>query len=121
MGKLEAVLGRCKQRGGDCPCVSGCQALDFVHARRDELNLARIDIDREIARLDNQRRRLESPMANLVVDIRRDGLEPVMVFDGDEAIFGWEDQDGEWNEGDWPFDREWVWPDDCERLGIRVE
>jgi hypothetical protein len=44
-----------------------------------------------------------------------------MVFDGVDGHFGYEKPDDDWEEADWPFNESLVWPDDCERHGIRVE
>ena len=68
-------------------------------------------------------KRLNAPVATLREGFQfRDGLTPVIVFDGDEATFGYEDAQGDWIESnEWPFAESYVWYDDCERHGIRVE
>lgn len=97
--------------------------MDAINEALRELQTKRKLIDREIADFDRTRRRLTTPMATLREGFKFDErYEPVIVFDGDEATFGYEDEDGEWIEANvWPFNEGFVWYDDCERLGIRVE
>jgi hypothetical protein len=87
------------------------------------LAVQQAELQRQRNQLENLKRRLQTPPATL-----RDGfvfhseLQPVMVFDGDVAVFGYEDAVGEWVEtDDWPFNETFVWQDDCERRNIRVE
>jgi hypothetical protein len=81
-----------------------------------------VELQRQRERLENLKKRLKAPPATL-----KDGFtfashgEPVMVFDYGDASFGYERSEGEWKEGDWPFNESTIWPDDCERHGIRVE
>lgn len=121
--RIKQLSKKCRNRGGDCPCRDRCQAVDAINEALRELETKRKLIDREIDDFERTRRRLTTPMATL-----RDGFkfderyEPVIVFDGGEATFGYEDEDGEWIEANvWPFNEGFVWYDDCERLGIRVE
>ena len=122
--RIKAVAKRCKNRGGDCPCVLGCKAIGEIKERRMELIAARRKINDEILALANEANRLQSPWATLrdgfVFDLR--GYVPVMVFDGHEASFVYEDENGEVAfDGPWPFNEDIAWPDDCERYGIRVD
>lgn len=121
--KLEALVKRCKKRGGDCPCIGRCQAMNAVDRELGSIAIEECELKRKRERLESVRRRLESPMATLKPDFVFDpNLQPVIVFDGDEATFGCEDSDGEWIEQNvWPFNEDYVWADDCERLGFRVE
>jgi hypothetical protein len=121
--KLEALAKRCKKRGGDCPCIGRCQAMDAVGRELCVLAMKEREVKQKLERLESVRRRLASPMATLKPHFVFDpNLQPVIVFDGDEATFGYEDSDGEWIEQNvWPFNEDYVWADDCERLGFRVE
>jgi len=121
--KLEAVVKRCKKRGGDCPCIGRCQAMDVVDRELGGVSIEEREVKRKRELLEAVRRRLASPMATLKPDFVFDpNLNAVIVFDGDEATFGYEDRDGEWIEQSvWPFNEKYVWADDCERLGFRVE
>ena len=63
-----------------------------------------------------------SPVARLKQPIDcPEGFEPVCVFDCGEASFFFEDENQEVIEMDWPFVESFVYPDDCEHYGIRVE
>jgi hypothetical protein len=121
--KLNAVVKRCKKRGGDCPCIGRCQALDEVDRELGAVSWQELDLKQKRKRLEDTRKRLTTKPATLRDDFHFDpNLQPVIVFDGDEAIFGYEDEDGEWIEQNtWPFNEDHVWPDDCERLGFRIE
>jgi hypothetical protein len=89
------------------------------------------ELDHEKKSLRNTERRLTTPLATLKEGFKfQFSLSPVMVFDGDEASFGYVDEDGDWvdgpehcngNDWPWPFNEQYIWPDDCERFGIRVE
>ena len=66
----------------------------------------------------------ESPLAKLVKPLNPpEGYESVAVFDGDGVSFMYENcETGDTIEiAAWPFDKNYVWPDDCEAAGIRVE
>lgn len=122
--RLRAMEKRCRSRGGDCPCpVGSCQAREELERRLSavlhKLSIAQASRDSLINRI----RRITTPPAGLREDFSFDPQKtPVMVFDGEEGHFGYEGDDGEFIDVDeWPFDQEFVWADDCERLGIRVE
>jgi len=121
--RIKQLSKKCRNRGGDCPCRDRCQAVDAINEALRELETKRKLIDREIDDFERTRRRLTTPMATLREGFTFDErYEPVIVFDGDEATFGYEDKDGEWIEANvWPFNESVVLYDDCERLGIRVE
>jgi hypothetical protein len=121
--KLEALAKRCKNRGGDCPCIWRCQAIDAVDRELGSAAIKEREAKQERQRLETIRKRLKSPMATLKKGFEFEpNLKPVMVFDGDEASFGYEDSKGEWIDANiWPFNEKYVWADDCQRLGIRVE
>jgi hypothetical protein len=120
--RIEAMAKRCRRRGGDCQCHRMCQAIIEAERELQSLAVQQVYLQRQRERLENLTKRLKAPMATL-----KDGFtfekrgEPVMVFDGENSEFGYEDTDGEWAEADWPFNESGIWPDDCERLGIRVE
>lgn len=123
MTKADALAKRCKTRGGDCPCPGACQAIKALDAERAKAEREQVRIGRQIESIDNQIKRLSTPIAKL-----REGFEfdnrytPVIVFDCPQATFGYVDDDGEWIEANcWPFDQDYVWADDCEANGIRVE
>jgi hypothetical protein len=122
MTRIEVLAKRCKKRGGDCPCIGRCQAMDEVDRELCGVAIAEREVKQKRERLESMRRRLGSPMATLKPDFVFDpNLQPVIAFDGDEATFGYEDSDGEWIEQNiWPFNEEFVWADDCERLGFKV-
>lgn len=62
-----------------------------------------------------------TPLATLKEGFKfREGLTPCVHFDFDEAHFGYEDDDGEWHDAEWPFNEDRIYPDDCEKLGIKV-
>lgn len=124
-GRIRAMARKCKNRGGDCPCVLGCEAIKAIGTAMESLAREERKLQDKRERLENQLRRLNTPPAKL-----RDGFkfdpryQPVMVFDCGEAHFGYEDENGEWIDSEeWPFDPsvEFIWEDDCERHGIRVE
>jgi hypothetical protein len=120
--RIEAMAKHCKNRGGDCQCRGPCQAIIETERELQSLSVQQVYLQRQRERLENLTKRLKDPMATL-----KDGFtfekrgEPVMVFDGENSEFGYEDTDGEWTEADWPFNESGIWPDDCERHGIRVE
>lgn len=121
--RLLAVANNCRVRGGSCGCVGLCKALALAEHRLTELFRQRSEIQKQIDATENLQRKVRAKPASLREGFRfREGLEPVIVFDGGEATFGYEDSSGGWIEsGEWPFAETYVWPDDCERLGIRVE
>lgn len=124
--RIRQVARRCKRRLGDCGCVIGCEAVTLIDKALIQLRIARNDIEREITDLENTRLRLNTNPATSrpeVIAMCPEGCEPVMVFDAGEAYFGFEDCEGEWIEcSEWPFvESQRIWPDDCERAGIRVE
>lgn len=123
IARFTNLTKRCRKRGGDCPCHRDeCAAAEAIALAILEREAAKRDLDNDIAELKRAELRLKTPPATL-----RDGFtfdpryQPVMVFDGDAATFGYENQNGDWIETNhWPFNEAWVWGDDCERLGIRV-
>lgn len=121
--RLEQLAAKCKRRGGDCPCEIGCEAEKACDGELSRLLHERQEADRRFRYVENILRKVQTPPATLRAGFTfRDGLTPVMVFDGDEACFGYEDANGEWTEANvWPFNESYVWADDCERHGIRVE
>jgi len=121
--RLKAMIRNCRNRGGECPCGWTCQAVDEIDAALLDLEIERHKIESRIKQLEDCRRRLTAPPATLREGFTfLPGLQPVVVFDGGEATFGYENSDGEWIESNsWPFSQESVWYDDCERHGIRVE
>lgn len=121
--RLEAMAKRCKNRGGDCPCIGRCQAMDAVDRELGSVAIVEREVKQNRERLESMRRRISSPMATLKHDfVFAPNLDPVIVFDGEDATFGYENRDGEWIEQNaWPFNEDFVWADDCERLGFRVE
>ncbi len=121
--RLKLLARSCKRRGGRCDCQGECAALDAAETR---LSAIRLEISRLVSderSTEELRDRLKSPMATLKEGFMfMPGLEPVMVFDGGDALFGYETASGDWIETDeWPFNESFVWADDCERFGIRVE
>lgn len=123
MARINALVNRCRLRGGDCPCFLDCQAICVIDEKLGQLELKRRDIERAVLHLQNERSRLTSPPARVKVGFKFDGrYEPAVVFSENNAEFGYISKTGAWISSDqWPFDRETVWPDDCERLQIRVE
>ena len=121
--RLQALANRCRNRGGDCPCTIRCQALCTAAEQLEQIAAEERAIKRRREHLEQLTRRLQTKPATLkdgfVFDSR---YEPVMVFDGDVASFGYEDSNGDWIEcNEWPFNEQFIWADDCERFGIRVE
>jgi len=120
--RIETMAKRCRNRGGDCQCRGPCQAIVAVITEIQQIANQQVELQRQRERLENLKKRLKAPPATL-----KDGFtfashgEPVMVFDYGDASFGYERSEGEWKEGDWPFNESTIWPDDCERHGIRVE
>lgn len=121
--RLEALAKRCKNRGGDCPCVGQCQAIKAANEKLEEISIKERALKQNRNQIDNLILRLKSKPATLKSDfIFTPNLQPVIVFDGNEASFGYEDENDEWIEQNvWPFNEDYVWADDCERLGFRVE
>ena len=121
--RLTAVAKRCKKRGGDCPCTSTCEAVATIERRLNGVAAEEYEIKNRRVYLETMKRRLQTPPATLKPSFAFDArYEAVIVFDGNEATFGYESSDGEWFEqNEWPFNEDVIWPDDCERLGFRVE
>jgi len=95
-----------------------------------------LDLDQELSRaetekktallkietLNSLRKTLLQPPIKIKKDfVFKDGLKPVVLFDGDEVTFAYLRPDGEYEEGEWPFDQEYITDYDCERLGIEWE
>lgn len=121
--RLQVLAKQCKRRGGNCPCTGLCQAACAVDQELASIAIAERELRDRRQQLESLRRRLSSPLATLKADFKFEpGLDPVIVFDGDEASFGYEDANGDWIErNEWPFNEDYVFGDDCERLGFRVE
>lgn len=123
LGGLNAVAKTCRTRGGTCDCRGPCMAITLATERLNSLERERREVELEIAKTEDVLRRVQTSPARLRDGFKfKEGLTPVIVFDGGEASFGYEDANGDWEcSGEWPFAEAFVWPDDCERLGIRVE
>lgn len=121
--RLKQLAAKCKKRGGDCPCVGECLALKLAYAEQDKARAEIRGLQEHVHWLDVVALRLQSPPATLRSDFTFDTrYTPVMVFEGGDGQFGYEDGTGEWIESnEWPFNEDYVFPDDCERFGIRVE
>ena len=72
--------------------------------------------------VEDLQRMADSSLAKLASKLEPpDGFDTVAVFDSDGVCFFYENETtGEMIEVAWPFDREFIWPDDCEAAGIRV-
>lgn len=113
--RLRVMANHCRKRGGDCDCPGDCKAVIAVGQELCKAITDRGEAENRVRALEGIHKRLTTPPATLREGFTfHEGLTPVMVFDGDEACFGYEDADGEWIEAN-------VWADDCERLGIKVE
>lgn len=125
LARLRAVAKNCRMRGGqcDCPSLGSCKAVELGSQSLCRLAAERTQLERKIKYVENIVRRVQTRPATLRKDFQfREGMTPVVVFDGDEATFGYEDQNGAWVESDeWPFNESSVWADDCSRHGIKVE
>lgn len=123
--RLKAMAKKCRNRGGDCPCVGRCEAIRAIEVAIGAVVAEERRLQRERETMENAIRRLNTPPAKLKEGFQFDPrYQPVMVFDCGDAYFGYEDENGEWIDcEDWPFDPsvETIWQDDCERHGIRVE
>lgn len=75
-----------------------------------------------IREVDDLQMMANTELAQLVKEIiPREGYEPVAFFDGDEVYFQYEHGDsGAVIDIPWPFERDFVWPDDCKAAGIKV-
>ena len=114
----------CRKRGGDCPCGNGqCLAATEIQQHVDCLEREKKVIEVAITDWKLKERLLFVPLATLKDDFKfQDIGEPVIVFDSEEAYFGYEDAEGNWYDGkEWPFNQSHILASDCERLGIRVE
>lgn len=123
LARLRVLTRLCRNRGGTCDCAGPCKAVEVAAARVFVLMGEQRKIQAECGKVENMLKRLSTPMATLREGFKfKEGLTPVVVFDGDEASFGYEDENGDWVEdGEWPFNESYVWSDDCVRAGIRVE
>ena len=121
--RLEQLAEKCQKRGGDCPCITACEAIKECDREMMKAVTDKQAAENRIRHLERVHQRLTSPTATLREGFTfREGLDPVIVFDGEEATFGYEDANGDWVESnEWPFNESYVFSDDCERHGIRVE
>jgi hypothetical protein len=63
-----------------------------------------------------------TPLAKLIIPLNPpEGYETVAVFDLDEVGVYYENEEGDIIEVPWPFDTQFIYPDYCKELGIRVE
>lgn len=126
MGRIDTLIRKCRKRGGDCQCAGqSCEAVRAIAEARKPSLATIAAAEKQLAALHEKSRRLASPLAKLLPGVTLDppkpGYVPVVLIDTPDGYFGYEDADGEdFVEADWPFDVDHVWPEDCERLGIRV-
>jgi len=73
--------------------------------------------------IERLQRMADSPLAKLTQELSPpEGYNTVAVFDCEEVSFYYENEDtGDMIELPWLFDQTYIWPDDCEAVGIRVE
>ncbi len=122
--RITAMVSKCRKRNGDCPCLNQCEAEKLIDKAMQKMDQYKKNIDLKQRRYENLKLMINTPVATLKKDFKfREGLTPVMYFDTDEAHFGYVDQDGEWVEDceEWPFEENYVWPDDCVKNGIQPE
>lgn len=121
--RISAMAKNCKKRGGSCPCMGKCQAIGAIDNALADIASKQRELGFQKSHLESIGRRLLSAPVNIKEGFRFDpDMTPVVVFDGEEAIFGYADDAGDFFPEDvWPFDQEYIWQDDCERLGIDVE
>lgn len=121
--RLTQMAAKCKKRGGDCPCIGDCLALKRAYEEQDKAHSEIRRLQSRLYWLELVALRLQSLPATLRSDFTFDTrYTPVMVFGGGDGQFGYEDGNGDWIDcNEWPFNEEYVFPDDCERFGIRVE
>lgn len=104
-----------------------CQAKQALEQELEQLRRQSAKIESEIKWTEKQAERAITPIASIrddYVTACPEGYQPVMVFDGGgDAYYGYDKQEsGDWIDANtWPFDQDYVWHDDCEKNGIRVE
>lgn len=126
--RIRQMASKCKNRGGDCTCIGECQAKIEVAKLLVHADAIEREARQKRESLQKAIQRLETPLATLHPEAFKEcpeGWEPVMVFDGGEAHFGFENptNQDDWIDAPWPFNEssKFAWHDDCTRNGIRVE
>jgi hypothetical protein len=119
--RLQSLVKCCKNRGGACPCVGSCHALNELNREIERLRSEWFALDAKLTSLEEQRSRLQSPITELKPGfVFESGMAPVVHLDDDDSVWGYEDSDGNFHEREgWPFTGR-VYADDCERLGFKV-
>lgn len=121
--RIHAMISQCKNRGGSCNCRSGCKAATAaqlaISRKKDDLKQAELAFQRAEALLVH----LESPPLTFTEGFVPDPAKQYVVYmDGEDSDFGHLDADGEFVSDEiWPFDPEWIFADDCKKLGLIVE
>ena len=104
-----------------------CKAKAAIEQEVDRLRREASKIESEIRWTEKQLERSITPIAKIRDDYVTscpEGYEPVMVFDGGgDAYYGYQNREtDDWIDANtWPFEQDFVWHDDCEKNGIRVE
>lgn len=133
MTRLQAMAKRCRDVGGECPCISrlSCQARDAIRKERASIE----DDRRELTRRERECDRLNEWLDKKPATVREDWERPekpegdyrlCVHQDIDEWNPGWysETEDDDWidiaSDAAWPFVEDAAWADDWERLGFEV-
>ncbi len=120
MARLKAMIKRSRMPG-ECSlkvCAEIDKMIGDIHSEMEPYK-------HELRQLELLRGKATTPKCSLLKPLLapKEGLEPVAVYDGEGVQFYWCDEnDEEMIEfKEWPVDREYVWTEDLEELGFRVE
>ena len=124
MSRLDAVINGCKDRGGDCGCLRGCEAQKIIDVNQATVRAAIKPLAKQRDMLDSQQKRLTTKLPQIKEGVKIDppeGYKAEVYFDTDEAHFYYINEDDVTLDQPWPFTEDYVYPSDVERLGINWE
>lgn len=124
-GRIRAMLKRCKNRGGDCPCRDGCQVVDLIYEEKRKLE-KRQEVLNDL--LQAARHKPCTVRSDWTMPPTPAGNYRAAVYnDGGEWLPHWTSKTEEDDYLDfppggfsWPFVEDTAYAEDWERLGFEI-
>lgn len=132
MARLEAIMKRCRTRGGDCPCGSKCKAESLLMEQREALDTEMSRLKREIDQVDRDLKWVR----HVPCTVRETWTQPAKPDGGNYRLAVHHTGDGWWphwydpdaqvdcleldDDHQWPFVEELAYGEDWEAIGFEV-
>lgn len=133
MKRINALIRKCRHRGGDCSCPLRCQARDEVVAELVQAEQAVGAANRRLEQAKVMKRHLEAMPCTVkpgwTMPPKPDGdYAPMVYIDYDECHMHWYSETESIDQVDmdlkgdsaWPFVEDYAYREDWERLGFTV-